>query len=284
MYYLKIFLQKIYPPFIFALIKYLQRAYYFKKNSGYSREEATIYKYITHLNIEEKNKFAVDIAAQDGILGSQTLNLFKKNWSGIALEVDGQYFSSLSWFYRCFSKVTLIKTKVTPFNVVDILKVVNCPYDFGFLSLDIDSFDYYVLDKILKEYRPQLVCVEINENVPPPIKFTVLFSNDFSWDGLDSHFQGQSIEMVNELCLKYNYKIIDLHYNNLFIVPLEKIQFKTITSQDAYNHGYFLKSDRKRHFPWNHDMEILFSLKTDEQVKFLKKKFEKYEGKYILEL
>jgi hypothetical protein len=282
MYYLKVALQKIYPPFFFKLLKFLQRSYFFAKNKGYSEEETIIYNYLNEFNIDSKYRFAVDIASQDGILGSQTLHLFKKKWNGIALEVDGYFFSVLASFYKNFSGVTLIKTKVTPFNILNILNVANCPQNFGFLSLDIDSFDYFILDEILKNYRPQLVCVEINENIPPPIKFTVKYDVDFNWDGLDSHFQGQSIEMVNELCLIHNYKIIELHYNNLFIIPIENEKYPSITPKEAFDSGYLYKSKRKKYFPWNRDMEEIFSLTIDNQIDFLNRKFSNYTDKYIL--
>lgn len=284
LYTIKMTLQKIYPRFFYRFLKKNQRRYFFKRNFGYSEEESLIQSYLAELKISEKNKYAIDIASQDGILGSQTLLLYKNGWKGLAVECDGYYFSVLADFYQSFEKVSLIKSKITPDNVLNLIEGSGCPKNFGFLSLDIDSFDFFILDKILSENRPSLICLEINETIPPPIKFTVNYSDDFVWEGVESNFQGQSISKAYELCLKYDYKIINLNYNNLFIVPSETNNFKGISPENAYENGYKLKKDRKNKFPWNKNMEIVFDLNEQEMLDFFIKKFKKYEGKYTIEL
>jgi hypothetical protein len=170
---------------------------------------------------------------------------------------------------------------VVPDNVVSILEAARCPSEFAFLSLDIDSYDHYLLDRMLAVFRPRLICVEINENVPPPLKFTVTFGEDQYWTG--DHFQGQSICKCHELCVKHRYDIVELHYNNLFLVPSELNAWPALTPQDAYDAGYRLKPDRKERFPWNADMEAVLSLPPQEAVEFLERKFAPYAGRYLLE-
>ena len=53
----------------------------------------------------------------------------------------------------------------------------------------------------LSDYRPRLICSEINEKIPPPIKFTVKYSPNHYWQG--DHFYGQSISQLYKLCKKY---------------------------------------------------------------------------------
>jgi hypothetical protein len=62
---------------------------------------------------------------------------------------------------------------VTPNNVVSLLLANDTPKEFAFLNLDLDGYDYFVLEQILTHYRPKLICKEINEKIPPPIKFSV---------------------------------------------------------------------------------------------------------------
>ncbi len=283
-YYLKTFLQKIYPKFFYRILKNKQRNLQILKNREYSDEEPLINKFLEKLEIKNENKFAVDIASQDGVLGSQTILLYKNGWKGLAFEFDGYYFSVLAKYYIKLNDVQLIKSKISPDNILSFLKAAKCPINFGFLSLDIDSFDYYILDKILKKYRPSLICLEINENIPPPIKFTVEYDEFYNWDGLSSHFQGQSISKANELCLKYNYKIIELHYNNLFIVPFETENFYSLSPEDAYDKGYKSKKDRMDKFPWNKDMEMIFEMKNEEIISYLNEKYKEYEGKYSIKI
>ena len=283
MYYLKKTLQKVYPPFLFRILKHIQRSYYFYRKNKFSEEELIIQNYLDNIEINNNNKFAVDIASQDGVLGNQTIKLFLDGYNGVAFEFDGKFFSILSSFYSNFKRIVLIKSKVTPNNILKYLDSVDCPLNFAFLSLDIDSFDFYILNSILSKYRPSLICLEINENIPPPIKFTVEFANEYIWDDENNHFQGQSISKAYELCLKYDYKILKLHYNNLFIAPIESEIEDNLSPLEAYNEGYFNRLDRCKKFPWNKDMEAIFSLDDEDKITYLKRKFHKYNGKFTIE-
>jgi len=249
-----------------------------KGGYSYLDEEIIIKKYLSLL--PHSNKYCVDIAAADGIFSSNTYSLFKNGWNGIAVEFDSSNFSTLSKLYEKFVYVNLVKTKVTPENVNLILKACECPNDLAFLNLDIDSYEYFVLEKILSEYRPRLICTEINEGIPPPISFTVKYDNENLCAG---HFFGQSISQCYKLCKIFSYDIVELHYNNLFIIPHEINKHADLSPEDDFLRGYKDRIDRKKKFPWNADMEILLSLSRDEGIKFLNTKFEQYKGKYILD-
>jgi len=246
---------------------------------SFLEEETIIDKYLDRLPLS--NKFCVDIAASDGISMSNTYFLYKKGWNGIAVECDPVKFASLSNSYKVFSDVNLVKAKVTPENVVFLLKACRCPTDFAFLNLDIDSYDYFVLDKLLDNFRPSLICLEINEKIPPPISFTVKYIPEHFWKG--DHFYGQSISRCYKLCKKYNYDIVELCYNNMFIIPKEINKQKALSPEVAYKNGYKNKADRRDRFPWNSDMEYLLSMSKNDGKKFINNKFNKYKGMYILE-
>lgn len=59
---------------------------------------------------------------------------------------------------------------------------------------------------------------EINEDIPPPLRFVVKFDRDFQ---LRYHFYGYSIAALEDLCEKHNYGILTLEYNNAFLAPRE---------------------------------------------------------------
>jgi hypothetical protein len=242
-------------------------------------EEAIIDEYLNALPI--KNQYCVDIAASDGVAMSNTLFLFKRQWGGIAVEFDSKMFAELSFLYKDFPNVNLVKAKITPGNIVSVLKTGSCPKNFSFLNFDIDSYDFFVLDELLSEFRPSLICTEINEKIPPPISFTVKYDPDHFWK--TDHFFGQSISKCYELCEKHKYDIVKLHYNNLFLVPKEINVFDSFLPEKAFEEGYLNKKDRKEKFPWNSDMEELLTMSKEKGIEFLNKKFEEYKGKYILE-
>jgi len=269
-------LKKNLPPTLIKIVAVIKHS--LKDGYSFLDEERVIKKYLDLLPLS--NRFCVDIAAADGINSSNTYALYKNGWDGIAVELDTNNFYILSKLYMKFSGVNLIKTKVTPENVNFILKACNCPNDFAFLNLDIDSYDHFVLEKILSEFRPCLICLEINESIPPPISFTVKYDIETVCEG---HFFGQSISKCYELCKRFNYDIVELCYNNLFIIPHEINKQNALSPEDAYRNGYKEKIDRKEKFPANKDMEIILYQSKDDGIKFLNAKFEKYKGKYIIE-
>lgn len=93
--------------------------------------------------------------------------MYKQGWEGVAVECDAEKFAQLSKLYIKFPNVRLVRNKIVPDNVNDILKGCSIPKNFAFLNFDIDGYDFYVLDSLLSEYRPSLMCVEINEKIPP---------------------------------------------------------------------------------------------------------------------
>jgi hypothetical protein len=275
----KALLRTVLPTRAFWFLKDIQRRLEFRRLEDHSEDEHIAVKYLERLAPE--SKYCVDIAAQDGVMGSQTLRLFQAGWPGLAVEYDGRMFAALSAMYQSFADVSLVRTKVVPDNVVAILQAARCPREFAFLSLDIDSYDHFLLERILEAFRPRLICVEINENVPPPLKFTVTFSEEQYWTG--DHFQGQSICKCHELCARHRYDIVELHYNNLFLVPAELNAWPALAPQAAYDAGYRLKPDRQERFPHNADMEAVLTLPPREAVAFLERTFASYQGRYLLE-
>ena len=52
----------------------------------------------------------------------------------------------------------------------EILSSSELPYDFDFLSIDIDGNDYHLLDS-LRLYRPALICIEFNPSIPNAVEY-----------------------------------------------------------------------------------------------------------------
>ena len=253
-----------------------------KDNSIFSHldEQRSIYKHIDGLKLE--NRICVDIAAGDGINMSNTYALFRDGWKGLAVEYDRDKFASLAHTYAKFSDVNLAKCKVTPENVISLLEANQLPKQFGFLNLDIDSYDYFVLEQLLREFRPSLICVEVNEKIPPPVKFTVKWDPGYFWR--EDHFYGQSIAQLYTLCAKFQYSLVELHYNNAFLIPSEINPNPPLTPEEAYQNGYVNQPDRKEKFPWNANMEALLSLPPEEAVAFINSYFSEHKGLFICSL
>ncbi|HYX40850.1 MAG TPA: hypothetical protein VE821_04095, partial [Pyrinomonadaceae bacterium] len=181
-------------------------------------EEQIIKRYVAELLPDEREQLAVDLGAGDGIRHSNTHTLFASGWRGLAVEYDSRRAYRLARLYRNHPNVFVCRCRVTPQNVVALLSAYELAPEFGLLSLDIDSYDYWVLDALLREFRPRLIVTEINEKIPPPIRFVVKYDPAFE---LRHHFYGYSIESLAELCARHAYALIELEYNNAFLVPTE---------------------------------------------------------------
>lgn len=221
-------------------------------------------------------KFFVDIGASNVTNSSQTEQLIPIGWGGILFECDEKKYPSLQQRYEKNKNVTVIPKKVTPDNILDFLEKNNAPNDF-YLSLDIDGYDYFVLDKILSKYKPSMILSEINEKIPPPFKFTVEYDENYWWDG--THFYGYSISMLENLLTKYGYKIMFLHYNNVCLVPgkhegdLKKI----------YEDGYLNAPLTKQYFSYNNAFKIV-GTNDLEKLNFINNFFISKKGKYHLSI
>ncbi|MGC1813771.1 MAG: hypothetical protein WA696_06505 [Solirubrobacterales bacterium] len=247
---------------------------------GYSNfsEDATVRRLLSGSDAPE---FCVDIGANDGRSMSNSLRLFESGWAGVAAEVDPGLFAGLAQVHESHPGVGLARFRITPDNVATILAAFETPQDFGFLTLDIDGYDNFVLDGLLDEYRPRVICTEINEKIPPPLRFTVLYSDDYVWDS--SHFYGQSICQLDRLCQKHEYALVELEYNNAFLMPRD-LAPGSLTPEEAYRAGYADRPDRLERMPWNRDMEELQTMAPEDAVRFLDEKFAGHRGKYQLEL
>jgi hypothetical protein len=212
-----------------------------------------------------ENKFFVDIGASNDPIHSQTESLLELGWSGVMFECDPNKYVGLR--KRMEGKnVKVVFQKATPKNIVDLFIANEVPPSF-YLSIDIDGYDIFVLDEILKNYNPYLVISETNEKIPPPIKFTVTYDDEYWWDS--SHFYGYSISYLADVLKKHNYKIDSLDWNNAIIVPGEQ----EIEIEKIYLDGYLNREDRKKMFPWNHDFEPIYSMDYQDKIKFIKEKF-----------
>jgi hypothetical protein len=243
-------------------------------------EQQIVARYVGH--ISPQHRYCVDIGAADGATSSNSYSLFRSGWSGLAVEADGDRFGRLAERYANLSLVKLVRSRATPDNVTAILTAAEAPREFGFLSLDIDSYDHFVLEKILLEYRPSLICAEINEKIPPPVKFSVKWDPGHSWS--HDHFYGQSISMLEELAIRNNYALVELEYNNAFLVPRELSNVPSVSAQDAYRKGYLDRSDRLKRLPWNKDMEPVLQLSPEAACDFIEARFASYRGKFICKL
>lgn len=222
-------------------------------------------------------RFVVDIGAGDGEVSSNTLFLLRQGWEGLSVEMDGAEFSRLARICAGLPGMRLARCRVTPHNVTGLLTAMGVPPRPGLLSLDIDGYDHEVLDAVLGAFRPDLVVTEVNEKIPPPVRFHVRYSEGYRW-GSD-HFYGQSIASTVDLAARHEYVLVGLEYTNAFLAPAES-GAPALGVDEAYNQGYLDRPDRLRRLPWNRDMDHLLTLSAEGVVDDLRSRFAHRGGEF----
>jgi hypothetical protein len=242
-------------------------------------EESILQDYVDALLPRNHHYTAVDLGAGDGVRHSNTHALFTSGWKGLAVDGDADRSYRLARAYRYYPNVFTCRHRITPENVVSLLDAYEIPSEFEVLSIDIDSYDYWVLDALLGKFRPRIVVTEINEKIPPPIRFIVKYDPDFT---LQHHFFGYSIASLEDLCARHNYALMSLEYNNAFIAPRELPRVSGRDAATVYREGYLDRPDRRKKFPLNQDMEVLHSMSPAAGLKFLSDFYARHTGKYEL--
>jgi hypothetical protein len=242
-------------------------------------EERLLKKYVSELLDGGRDRTIVDIGAGDGIRRSNSYRLISEGWRGIGFEYDVSAFVKLSKAYRHFPNAFACRACIGTGNVSQLLKGFNVEREFDVLSLDIDGNDFWILDRVLEDFRPGIIISEINEKIPPPLRFVVKYNPDFT---LRHHFYGYSISMLDSLLSRHRYSIIDLEYNNVFLAPTELAGSRAIDIETAYQKGYAARPDRREKLPDNQDMEGLLTMSPAEGVRFLHRFYSRFEGEYDL--
>jgi hypothetical protein len=246
---------------------------------SHANEQNILAKYVAQLLPPDQPRTVVDIGAGNGVRWSNSYALLLAGWKALGIEADPQKYALLEKVYRKLPNARASNSRAEPANIAALLRDFNIEKNFGVLCLDIDGNDYWVLDAILRRFRPGLVVTEINENIPPPLRFVIKFDPQFQ---LRYHFYGYSIAALEDLCDQHNYGILELEYNNAFLAPRELGSAQFRDAKTAYREGYLDRPERKERFASNLDMEALHSLSPEEGIRFLHEFYAADVGNYYL--
>jgi len=91
----------------------------------------------------------------------------------------------------------------------NLLKENEFNVNFDFLSIDVDSIDYYIFES-LKIYKPKVICIEFNPTIPNEVYFVQKNNGSIN--------QGSSAKALIELANKKKYFVVCATETNLFFV------------------------------------------------------------------
>jgi hypothetical protein len=165
--------------------------------------------------------YVVNVGAREGdpADGDPTISLWLDaslpQWkrAGLAIEGVPSFCGPLSARLN-HTNVTVECTFITPASIGELLFLSSVPRMFDLLKIDIDSVDCGVLEGVLKAgYRPRVIHMEINYELPPPIVFAVEYTEAIasSWFWANETFRGFygcSISRVHEVARYYGYSLV----------------------------------------------------------------------------
>lgn len=164
-------------------------------------------------DVVENNKLFLEIGAFDGVQMSNTYYLRKNGWRGFLVDK-----------YHGNHEINLFKTHLTKDNVFKMnnlwLQTYYKPPDF--LSIDIDSMDYWILKELLKYIKPKLIQLEYNPNFTD--SRTMKYDPDYIWDG-SANFGASAMAFKN---LLVDYKPIAFCKPHDLFFCLKEYDFKEI--------------------------------------------------------
>ena len=130
-------------------------------------------------------------------------------------------------------------------------------------------------------YKPSIISAEINEKIPPPIQFSVLYDEKHSYNNDD--FYGCSISALYKYLSEKDYILVDLLYINAIFVDRKYIQLlEPLTDSEAYVAGYKNRIDKYELLKHNKKFDELLHMDSSEVINYIEDLFQKYKGKYYL--
>lgn len=136
-------------------------------------EDGVLEELCRRLNIGNSNSWCVEFGAWDGKHLSNTFNLVNNGWNAIYIEGNAERFDALLLTAAEFNGIYAINAFVdydpsSNLSLSNILKDTPIPSDFEILSIDIDSNDLDVWERV-NLYNPKIVVLEINSSALPGI-------------------------------------------------------------------------------------------------------------------
>ena len=190
-------------------------------NNSQGNQDGLIEYIISNVNIE--NRFCVEFGYSSndyidfGDSGANCSNLvLNHGWDNLFMDGSNQN-----------EKINLFKHFITTDNILDLFDKYNVPKRLGYLSIDVDSTDLWLTDKILEKYSPTFFSVEFNPNVP--IDYAITLPNDPKksvW--LGSKVFGCSLKCLYIVGKKHGYTLI----------------FAGKFSKDGHHDAFFVRNDQ----------------------------------------
>jgi hypothetical protein len=229
--------------------------------SGFSQngEDGIIDVLCSQINTD-KNKYFIEIGAADGIDNNSAWPLITKKFNGLMIEADQELARTAQRIIKSSSNsnnhgLSVLQQFVTVDNIGEI-KAATQFLNPDFMSLDIDSMDYYVAKKIIDSgFRPKIFVVEYNSVFGPTNPLTIKFDKDFIFGKADPSFlyYGVGIAAWRYLFEQNNYKFITVDSNGVNAFFVDPTCFNGEFLDNISNNNFAENQLQKEKFRLDHN-------------------------------
>ncbi|KAL3930288.1 MAG: hypothetical protein SGBAC_011827, partial [Bacillariaceae sp.] len=197
------------------------------------------------------------------------------DWEGLLMDGDPNQEASMAERFPNDKKIQTHFSYITADSISALLKQRGFDQHLDLLKIDIDSFDCFVMEAILKaKIRPSVIVMEVNVKFPANLRFSMLpgyvRENDTSEQHpFDSeqrgHLYGCSLAyQVHDLMRPNGYEVLYLDTNNAVYYDSDQLVLPTggglgkysapLSMTDLYNRGYYHMPGRAIAFAFNNEL------------------------------
>lgn len=210
------------PPYVSenSLLRFGKRYY------SYSGEDGIIEEILRRIDV--KNGFFIEFGAGDGICLSNTKFLADKGWKGLYIEIKPSSYKKLVKNYKNYPNIKCLNQKITYSDTqrdgktIDRIMAKLAPnQEVDVLSIDVDSFDYLILENLVM--KPKLICIE------GPICWSPFLNKRLPDDECATTYVSQPPEVIKQIGESKGYTLICIMGCNYFFIRNDlKAQFKDV--------------------------------------------------------
>jgi hypothetical protein len=167
-----------------------------------NEEDGIILALLEHAGVTDR-RFVEIGSGRSG--GNAALLAYECGWSGLMIDVVPEAIDSLRARFRHNPGVVGVAAAVSPDNINQLLTEHGFTGDVDLLSIDIDSYDYWVLEA-LEAVSPRVLAVEYNAGFG--FERAVTIPKNQSLHGAPKHYHGASLAALEKLARRKGYRLV----------------------------------------------------------------------------
>jgi hypothetical protein len=155
-------------------------------------------------------------------------------WGGLLIELSERSVELARKKFASNRLVTVAQARVTPDNINALLEAHGYIGDVDLLSIDIDSYDYWILEA-LRVVSPRVLVLEYNALFGPERRVTIPL--DQPLDDTPKGYSGASLAALTELARRKGYRLVTCEnagVNAFFLRNDVAVDVPAVTPTEAF--------------------------------------------------